>query len=73
MMMQLSRKLSRMGEKYSLESDYGSNAFNGQKESFTTHYFKNNTEKSSESKDIMSSEIPIPQRNSSKSIPYILR
>ena len=46
MMMQLSRKLSRMGRNIALKVDYGSNAFSTDRKNLsTTHYFKNNTEK----------------------------
>ena len=46
MMMQLSRKLSRMGRNIALKVDYGSNASSTDRKNLsTTHYFKNNTEK----------------------------
>ena len=46
MMMQLSRKLNRMGRNIALKVDYGSNASSTDRKNLsTTHYFKNNTEK----------------------------
>lgn len=47
MMLQLSRKLSRMGRNVALKVDYGTNASSIDRQNLsTTHYFKNNTEKS---------------------------
>ena len=44
MMLQLSRKLSRMGRNIALKVDYGTNASStGRTNLSTTHYFKNNT------------------------------
>ena len=46
MMLQLSRKLGRMGRNVALKVDYGANASStGRKNLSTTHYFKNNTER----------------------------
>lgn len=46
MMLQLSRKLSRMGRNVALKVDYGTNASSIDRQNLsTTHYFKNNTEK----------------------------
>lgn len=46
MMLQLSRKLSRMGRNVALKIDYGTNASSTHRKNLsTTRYFKNNTEK----------------------------
>lgn len=46
MMLQLSRKLSRMGRNVAVKVDYGTNASSTDRKNLsTTHYFKNNTER----------------------------
>lgn len=46
LMLQINRKLSRMGRNIALKADYGTNASTSDKSSFaTTHYYKNNTER----------------------------
>lgn len=46
-MLQVNRKFSRKGRNLALKLDYGTNASSSDRESFsTTHYFKNDTEKS---------------------------
>ena len=46
MMLQLSRKLSRLGRNVALKVDYGTNASSTDRKSLsTTRYFKNNTKK----------------------------